>query len=60
MNKQISECLSNYRKFYDILVIIVDKLLDEKSKFIFKFFQDISTQKKKTTFHIIFNKEGIT
>ena len=45
MNKQISECLSNYHKFYDILVIIVDKLLDEKSKFIFKFFQDISIQK---------------
>ena len=57
MNKQISECLSNYRKFYDILVIIVDKLLDEKSKFIFKFFQDISTQKNKQPFILFLTKK---
>ena len=57
MKKKISEVLSNYRKFYDILVIIVDKLLDEKSKFIFKFFQDISTQKNKQPFILFLTKK---
>ena len=42
INNDISKTLLKYNKFYDILVICVDNLLDEDAQSAFKYFQGLS------------------
>ena len=57
LNKKISKILLRYRKFYDILVIIVDNLLDEDSKLAFDFFQGFTDIKSSQPFIIFLTKK---
>ena len=44
--EQISKKISENKKFYDVLIVIVDKLKSENSKSIFEYFQNFSDSKK--------------
>jgi len=57
LNKKISKILLKYRKFYDILVIIVDNLLDEDSKLAFDFFQGFNYIKSSQPFILFLTKK---
>ena len=39
LNEEISNILFKYRKFYDVIVICIDNLLNEDSILAFKYFQ---------------------
>ena len=55
LNKIISEIISKYCNFFDVIVISIGKLSDEDSKISFKYFQNFSVKKKMSTIYIIFN-----
>ena len=57
LNKEISNILINYRKFYDVLIIIVDNLLDEDSKLAFDYFHKFSSQKTQQPFILFLTKK---
>ena len=57
LNQKISKILLKYRKFYPILVIIVNNLLDEDSKLAFDFFQGISETKNSQPFILFLTKK---
>ena len=57
LNKEISNVLLKYRKFYDVLVISVDNLLDEDSKSAFKYFQDLSKIRSQQPFILFLTKK---
>ena len=59
-NKIIGELIFNdfeIRDFYDIIIVTVNDLLDEKSKIFFKYFQNYSTQKANQPFILYLTKE---
>ena len=47
LRKKISQLLSENRKFYDVLIVIVDKLTSENSKSTFEVFQNYSDKKSE-------------
>ena len=57
LNKEISNILLKYRKFYDVIVIIIDNLLDEDTQKALKFFQDISPIKAQQPFIFFLTKK---
>ena len=57
LNKKISDILLEYHKFYDILVICVDNLLDEDSKLAFKYFQGFSAIRAQQPFILFLTKK---
>lgn len=57
LSKEISHKLSQNRKFYDVLIIIVDKLISESSKSIFEFFQNFSVKKAEQPFILYLTKD---
>mgnify|MGYP002626696933 CR=1 FL=1 len=57
LNKEISNILLKYRKFYDVIVIIIDNLLDEDTQKVFKFFQDFTKIKAQQPFIIFLTKQ---
>ena len=57
LNKEIKQILLKYRKFYDVLVISVDNLLDEDSKSAFKYFQDFSNIRSQQPFILFLTKK---
>jgi len=57
INEEISEINNKYRKFYDIIVFIVNSLSDDDSKLAFKFFQDLSDQRSGQPFLIFLTKK---
>ena len=57
LNKKISKILLKYRKFYDILVILVDNILDEDSKLAFDFFQGFNNTKSSQPFILFLTKK---
>ena len=56
LSKDISSKLSENRKFYDVLIIIVDRLNSENSKFAFEFFQNLSERKTEQPFILYLTK----
>ena len=59
-NKIIGDLIINdfeMRDFYDIIIITVNNLLDEKSKIFFKYFQNCATQKASQPFILYLTKE---
>ena len=50
LNKEISKIIIRSRKFYDVLVILVDNLLDEDSQLVFNYFQNFTNQITKQPF----------
>jgi small GTP-binding protein len=50
LRKIISQKLSQNRKFYDVLIVIVDKLTSENSKTTFEAFQNYSEKKSEQPF----------
>ena len=60
MNKRLSELFSQYRNFYDILVIPVDNLLDEDSLKAFKFFQGYTYNLNQQPFILFLTKKDNT
>lgn len=57
LNKAISDILIKYRKFYDVLIIIVDDLLDEDSKLAFDFFHKFSKKRTEQPFILFLTKK---
>ena len=57
LEKEISEILSNYRYFYDVIIISVDNLLDEECKLAFKFFQDVFKVRSSQPFIFFLTKK---
>ena len=57
LNKEISKILLKYRKFYDIIVIIIDNLLDEDAKTAFKYFQGFTKIKAQQPFIFFLTKQ---
>ena len=56
-DKKVKEILRKYRKFFDILILSVKKLLDDNSKELFKFFHNISDIKTQQPFILFLTKE---
>ena len=50
LNQEISKIIIRSRKFYDVLVILVDNLLDEDSQLVFNYFQNFTDQLTKQPF----------
>ena len=57
LNEKISELLIQYTKFYDVLIIIANKLLDTNSRIIFKYFQGINKAKNESPFMLFLTKK---
>ena len=57
LNEKISELLAKYTKFYDVLIIIANKLLDTNSRIIFKYFQGLNKNKSKSPFMLFLTKK---
>lgn len=57
LNKEISKIIIQSRKFYDVLVILVDNLLDEDSQLVFKYFQNFTNQLTKQPFILFLTRK---
>ena len=57
INEDISKTLLKYNKFYDILVICVDNLLDEDSQLAFKYFQGLSQNRSQQPIILFLTKK---
>ncbi len=58
-DKKVKKILRKYRKFFDILILFVQKLSDENSKELFKFFNNISDIKNQQAFILFLTKEEV-
>jgi predicted GTPase len=56
-DQKVKKILSEYRKFFDILILSVQTLSDENSKKLFKFFHNISQTKNKQPFILFLTKK---
>ena len=56
-DQKVKKILRKYRKFFDILILSVQKLSDENSKKLFKFFHNISEIKNKQPFILFLTKQ---
>ena len=57
LEEEISKVLTSYRKFYDVILISVDNLLDEESKLAFNFFQGFSELRGSQPFIFFLTKK---
>ena len=57
LNEKISEFLVQYTNFYDVLIIITNKLLDTNSRIIFKYFQGLYKYQNESPFMLFLTKK---
>ena len=57
LDKELSKLLMKYRKFYDVLVISIDNLLDDDSKSAFLFFQGFTDILSQQPFLLFLTKK---
>ena len=57
LNAELSDLILKYRNFYDILVILVDRLFDQDSQLAFRFFQGFTKTRAEQPFIIFLTKK---